>query len=171
MANSKSGEWLCMVSIAVNELDVSQYDLAVDYLALEFIHVSLSKPFTLALWEIEPMREKLRQCVKGMLPFTMRLAGDQFILLKSSSSSVNDQLSFVAMPVTTGKLQINTLIDHIDVALQSFGKEIYFTDRILHASLASTKLLELPQIDGMDYTQQVTAITFNAGHHTFVIQF
>ncbi|KAH9255114.1 hypothetical protein BASA81_006873 [Batrachochytrium salamandrivorans] len=133
---------------------------------LENIHVSLSKPFCLSLWEIDSVKDMLIRCVRGVVPFTMRLDGEDLVYLPPGGGG--EEL-FVAMPVTSGKVQVSNLIDQVDVVLRGFGKPEYFTERVLHASVAKTTATPVDGLD--DHLQIVSGIVFKAGHRQFAIPF
>ena len=140
---------------------------------LENIHISLSKPCSLLKHEIELVKTRIEKNVIGIKPFSVRLDGEHPFVLQSESNDV-----FGVIPVQSGKMQLNMLVDEIDDALAVFGKEKYYSERILHASIASWQQDEAivgeihpgTQHDSSSLPSfQVKSIVLRSGHLQFTI--
>jgi len=140
---------------------------------LDNVHISLSKSCSLIKHEIEAVKLRIGQNITGIKPFSARLNGEELMILNGD----NDEF-FGALPILTGKIQLNMLIDAVDDALKTFGKDFYHSERILHASILTWTGQEinggdlqhiLNVIPGPCLNILVSKIVMRAGHLRFDI--
>jgi len=144
-----------------------------DAVALPFdaLHVSLSRYFTAAAHEIEPLAQRAKLRLGKMPAFVIAL-GPQLLELPSEDGLC----TFGALAVAQGRHETNAMIDDLDEVLAAFGKPTYYTPRILHVSICrwpgagspvTYAPLDWPR--GASASCRATRVLGRAGHVEFEI--
>jgi hypothetical protein len=125
-------------------------------------HISLSRPFFLARHEVEAFRSLLDRSVKGTGCFTVGFSSEPIFLTSEA------EVTFCALRVTRGSEMLSLLLSGVDEVLSKYGRELYYPERILHASLtvwAKDEPQKLKDAWSGPPIIKVESIIFKAGHN------